>query len=308
MILVDGHCDTLKETFKRNIDLDNNCLKFNISSKMNFPILQMMATYISPEEAENGYEITKSVLDYFEIQKEKFGDKIIQVKSKEDIQKLMPEKYGMMLTIENGSAIQGNLKNIDYLYQKGVKMMSIVWNERNDLASGAMEKIDTGLTELGKEYIKVLNEKRILVDVSHASEKTFWDTAQISNAPIVASHSCVYSLCEHPRNLKDNQIKQIAKMNGIIGVVYSSGFLNKTEKADIQDIINHIKYIKKLVGIDYVGLGSDFDGLEENHILKRLEGLNDINNLIYELKKEFNNNEIEKIMGENWLRVIGENI
>lgn len=307
MILVDGHCDTLKEAFKRNIDLDNNCLKFNISSKMNFPILQMMATYISPEEAENGYEITKSVLDYFEIQKEKFGDKIIQVKSKEDIQKLMPEKYGMMLTIENGSAIQGNLKNIDYLYQKGVKMMSIVWNERNDLASGATEKIDTGLTELGKEYIKVLNEKRILVDVSHASEKTFWDTAQISNAPIVASHSCVYNLCEHPRNLKDNQIKQIAKMNGIIGVVYSSGFLNKTEKADIQDIINHIKYIKKLVGIDYVGLGSDFDGLEENHILKRLEGLNDINNLIYELKKEFNNNEIEKIMGENWLRVIGEN-
>lgn len=308
MILVDGHCDTLKETFKRNIDLDNNCLKFNISSKMNFPILQMMAIYISPEEAENGYEITKSVLDYFEIQKEKFGDKIIQVKSKEDIQKLMPEKYGMMLTIENGSAIQGNLKNIDYLYQKGVKMMSIVWNERNDLASGATEKIDTGLTELGKEYIKVLNEKKILVDVSHASEKTFWDTAQISNAPIVASHSCVYNLCEHPRNLKDNQIKQIAKMNGIIGVVYSSGFLNKTEKADIQDIINHIKYIKKLVGIDYVGLGSDFDGLEENHILKRLEGLNDINNLIYELKKEFNNNEIEKIMGENWLRVIGENI
>ena len=287
MILVDGHCDTLKETFKRNIDLDNNCLKFNISSKMNFPILQMMAIYISPEEAENGYEITKSVLDYFEIQKEKFGDKIIQVKSKEDIQKLMPEKYGMMLTIENGSAIQGNLKNIDYLYQKGVKMMSIVWNERNDLASGATEKIDTGLTELGKEYIKVLNEKKILVDVSHASEKTFWDTAQISNAPIVASHSCVYNLCEHPRNLKDNQIKQIAKMNGIIGVVYSSGFLNKTEKADIQDIINHIKYIKKLVGIDYVGLGSDFDGLEENHILKRLEGLNDINNLIYELKKEF---------------------
>lgn len=308
MILVDGHCDTLKETFKRNIDLDNNCLKFNISSKMNFPILQMMAIYISPEEAENGYEITKSVLDYFEIQKEKFGDKIIQVKSKEDIQKLMPEKYGMMLTIENGSAIQGNLKNIDYLYQKGVKMMSIVWNERNDLASGATEKIDTGLTELGKEYIKVLNEKKILVDVSHASEKTFWDTAQISNAPIVASHSCVYNLCEHPRNLKDNQIKQIAKMNGIIGVVYSSGFLNKTEKADIQDIINHIRYIKKLVGIDYVGLGSDFDGLEENHILKRLEGLNNINNLIYELKKEFNNNEIEKIMGENWLRVIGENI
>ena len=275
---------------------------------MNFPILQMMAIYISPEEAENGYEITKSVLDYFEIQKEKFGDKIIQVKSKEDIQKLMPEKYGMMLTIENGSAIQGNLKNIDYLYQIGVRMMSIVWNKRNDLASGATEKIDTGLTELGKEYIKVLNEKKILVDVSHASEKTFWDTAQISNAPIVASHSCVYNLCEHPRNLKDNQIKQIAKMNGIIGVVYSSGFLNKTEKADIQDIINHIKYIKKLVGIDYVGLGSDFDGLEENHILKRLGGLNDINNLIYELKKEFNNNEIEKIMGENWLRVIGENI
>lgn len=308
MILVDGHCDTLKEAFKKNINLDNNSLKFNISSKMNFPILQMMAIYISPEEAENGYDITKSVLDYFEMQKEKFKDKIIQVKSKEDIKKIMPEKYGMMLTIENGSAIQGNLKNIDYLYEKGVRMMSIVWNDQNDLATGAMEEIDTGLTELGKEYIKALNEKNILIDISHASERTFWDTVQISNAPIVASHSCVYSLCEHPRNLKDNQIKQIAKMNGIIGVVYSSGFLNRTEKANIQDVINHIKYIKKLVGIDYVGLGSDFDGLEKEHILYDLEGLNDINNLIYELKKEFNNSEIEKIMGENWIRILEENI
>ena len=282
-----------------NIPIIRGAVSLIDSLILGIKTLNYSASFFEDDEEESKFDIWL---------KEKFGDKIIQVKSKEDIQKLMPEKYGMMLTIENGSAIQGNLKNIDYLYQKGVKMMSIVWNERNDLASGATEKIDTGLTELGKEYIKVLNEKRILVDVSHASEKTFWDTAQISNAPIVASHSCVYNLCEHPRNLKDNQIKQIAKMNGIIGVVYSSGFLNKTEKADIQDIINHIRYIKKLVGIDYVGLGSDFDGLEENHILKRLGGLNDINNLIYELKKEFNNNEIEKIMGENWLRVIGENI
>ena len=117
MILVDGHCDTLKEAFKRNIDLDNNCLKFNISSKMNFPILQMMAIYISPEEAENGYEITKSVLDYYEIEKEKIGDKIIHVKSKEDNQKPMAGNYRVMLTIEKGSAIQGYFENIDYLSQ-----------------------------------------------------------------------------------------------------------------------------------------------------------------------------------------------
>lgn len=307
MIIVDGHCDTLKEAFKRKIDLDDEHLNFNIANTK-FPMIQMMATYISPEEAKEGFDIAFKVLDFFKQEKEKYKDTIVQIINKDDIEKIENGKIGMMLTTENGSVIQGNLENIGKLYEAGVRMMSIVWNTENDLASGALDKVDKGLTPLGVEYIKCLNQKNILIDVSHSSEKTFWDTVKITSKPIVASHSCVYNICNHPRNLKDEQIKQIAKMNGIIGVVFCSEFSNPTGKANVSDVVKHIKYIKDLVGIDYVGLGSDFDGLEENHILPDLKGIRDIENLINALKTEFTKKEIDKILGENWIRVIKENI
>lgn len=307
MIIVDGHCDTLKEAFKRKIDLDDERLNFNIANTK-FPVIQMMAIYISPEEAKEGFDIASKVLDFFKEEKEKYKDTIVQIINKDDIEKIENGKIGMMLTTENGSVIQGNLENIGKLYKAGVRMMSIVWNAENDLASGALDKVDKGLTPLGVEYIKCLNQKNILIDVSHSSEKTFWDTVKITSKPIVASHSCVYNICNHPRNLKDEQIKQIAKMNGIIGVVFCSEFLNPTGKANVSDVVKHIKYIKDLVGIDYVGLGSDFDGLEENHILPDLKGIRNIENLINALKTEFTRKEIDKILGENWIRLIKENI
>ena len=216
---------------------------------------------------------------------------------------------GLVLTTENGSVIRGKLENVDKLYEAGVRMMSIVWNNKNELASGAMEKEDEGLTELGIEFVKYLNQKNILVDVSHSSVKTFWDTAKISSKPIVASHSCVYNLCHHPRNLQDEQIKQIAKMNGIIGIAFCSSFLSENNIANISNVIEHIKYIKNLVGIDYVGIGSDFDGLEKEHILNDMKGIKDIDNLIDGLKAEgFCHGEIEKILGDNWIRVLKDNI
>lgn len=166
-----------------------------------------------------------------------------------------------------------------------------------------------GLTSLGKKYILELNKKGIIIDVSHLSEKTFWDTAKVSQRPIVATHSCVYSICNHSRNLKDEQIKQIAKTGGVIGICFSSGFLNLNKKADVRDVIKHIKYIVDLVGIDYVSLGSDFDGVREEKIPKDLNGIKAIGNLKEGLYAEgFAREDISKIMGENWYRVLKQNL
>ena len=306
-MIVDGHCDTLKEAWKRDLSLDSTLLNFNIMDTKT-PMIQMMAIYISPEEAENGFEVAEKVIAKFEREKENHKN-IVQIYNREDIEKVRDDKIGIILTAENGSIIQGNLNNIDKLYDKGIRIMSIVWNEQNDLASGALTKEDKGLTKLGIEYVKYLNKKNILIDVSHASEKTFWDTIKYTTKPVVATHSCAYNICNHPRNLKDNQIRQIAKREGIIGIPFCSQFLNRTGKANIQDIIKHIKYIKKLVGIDYVGIGSDFDGLDEEDILADMKSVKDIWKLEKELKKEnFTKQEINKVLGDNWIRVLKSNM
>ena len=302
-ILVDAHCDTIKNAYKDNLYIDNAKLKFNITEAKT-PMLQMMAIYISPEEAEEGFEIATNIIRKFEKELNKFKDKVAKVKDYKDIQSLeKTNRIGLMLTAENGSIINGNLNNVDCLYDKGVRVMSITWNYNNDLGTGALETIDNGLTSLGEKYIEKLNDKNIIVDVSHSSEKTFWDTANISKKPIVATHSCVYNICNHPRNLRDEQIKRIAKKGGIIGIPFCSPFLRDNGKANVKDVVKHIKYIRDLVGVDYVGLGSDFDGVEDEDLLTDITRVKDIEILEQELKKQnFSSVETEKIMGDNWIK------
>ena len=183
--------------------------------------------------------------------------------------------------------------------------MSITWNDDNELGTSAKTKTDKGLTELGFDYVKRLNELGIVVDVSHTSEKSFWDVVKVSNKPIVATHSNVYKLCQNPRNLKDEQIKAIADSGGIVGICFYSNFLNSSSKAGVKDIVEHIKYIKDLVGIDYVGLGSDFDGMDISETAKGVENISKINNIIDELKLQcFSRDEIVKILWKNWENVL----
>lgn len=307
-ILVDGHCDTLSKSLDEKSDLENKKYCFNlVDANKKTPCIQMMAAYIAPEFADNdmgGFNRAINILEQFKKDKDK--SKIINILNKEDISKTVDEnKIGIILTIENGSAISGNIKNIEKLYKKGIRVMSVTWNEDNDLGCGALTKNDKGLTKLGEKYIRKLEEKNIIIDVSHSSEKTFWDVTKCTKNTIVATHSCVYSICAHPRNLKDEQIIEIANRNGIIGICFASDFLNKSGISDVVDIIKHIKYIKDLVGIDYVGLGSDFDGVDFNKMPLDIRGIRDIDKLEKNMKLEgFTKSEINKVMGENWLRVL----
>lgn len=307
-ILVDGHCDTLSKALDEKSDLENKEYCFNlVDANKKTPCIQMMAAYISPKFVDNGiggFNRAINILEQFKKDKDK--SEIINILNKEDLNKTVDEKkIGIILTIENGSAISGNIENIEKLYEKGIRVMSVTWNEDNRLGCGALTKNDEGLTKLGEEYIRKLEEKNILIDVSHSSEKTFWDITKCTNRTIVATHSCVNSICNHPRNLKDEQIIEIANREGIIGICFASHFLNESGKSNVVDIINHIKYIKDLVGIDYIGLGSDFDGVDFDNMPSDIRGIKDINKLEEEMKMEgFTEEEINKVMGENWLRVL----
>lgn len=312
-ILVDGHCDTLEKAVDEKLSIDDRKLQFNLKDIEREKIIQMMAIYIDPkycDEGEGALNRAKEMINKFKIEKSKF-DQIIQINSKNDIEGFTKTKQnvGVILTIENGSAICGKIENVDFYAQNGIKVMSIVWNEDNDLGCGAHTKNDTGLTDLGKRYIEELNKRNIIIDISHASEKTFWDTVKYSRKPIVATHSCAYSICPHCRNLKDEQIIQISKLNGVIGICFASDFLNLKEKAKITDIIKHIKYIANLVGVDCVALGSDFDGVSKENIPTDLNGVKDILKLEEALISEgFSKKDVRKIMGENWIRFLKMNL
>lgn len=303
-IYFDGHCDTLKKAFDDKKDFYYKQYDYNLAdAKMHNTTIQNLAVFVHTD-FENGFERAKNIVEYYFFN---ISDTTLITNKSELEDVIENKKKGVILSIENGKAIENNLDNIEYFSQKGIKIMGITWNYENLLGSGCFSEIDNGLTDLGKAYVKKIEEKSILIDISHASEKTFWDTIKNTNKTIIATHSNCYNLCNHPRNLKEGQIKEIAKRNGIIGICFASPFLKEKGNANVQDIVKHISYIIDLVGEDYVGLGSDFDGLKEENKLEDIKGIKDVK----EIEKclidyGYSQNTVNKIMGENWLRILNE--
>jgi membrane dipeptidase len=187
--------------------------------------------------------------------------------------------------------------------------MSITWNDDNLLGCGASTTDDKGLTLFGKECIKSMNEKKIIIDISHASKKTVSDVLEISTRPVIATHSCVHNICNHTRNLTDEEIKKIADNKGVIGICFYKYFLTYADNASSDDIVAHIDYIVNLVGIDYVGLGSDFDGIRENESPIDIKSTKDFNNIFSKLKDlGYTKADIEKIAGGNFRRILSESL
>lgn len=309
MFYIDGHCDTLSKALDENKNLFENDLQFSFSKaeKLGGGI-QVMACFIDPKlltYEKAGFDRCNAILRKFEDYQKENNNCNRLIKNAIDVQETINSNdLKVLLSIENSSAISNDLNNIDYFYKKGIRMMSLTWNDDNELGCGAKTKNDKGLTDMGIECVKILNNLGIIVDVSHLSEKSFWDVASVSDKPIVASHSNVFELCNCERNLKDEQIKAIARSGGVIGVCFYTDFLNSRKRASVEDIVQHIKYIKKIVGINYIGLGSDFDGIGVQDTPIKVDNISMIDNIIKELKIQgFKNEEIEKIMWNNWSNV-----
>ena len=250
------------------------------------------------------------------------------IKSRKDLEKEFPkEKLTILMGVEGLRAIGNNLDWLDTLYNLGYRLATLTWNEKNFLGAGAGENSCEGLTEIGKMAVRKMNELGMIVDTSHTNEKTFWDIAEISTKPFIASHSNSRTLCDVPRNLTDEQIKAVAQSGGVIGVNGYIGFTKKCDfsnpvpienpdllsKPDLKDLADHIDYIAGLVGVDYVGLGFDFceylsEELRDTNP-KNLEDASKCQNMIEELRKRgYSENDIEKIAYKNFLRVIKENL
>ncbi len=267
-----------------------------------------MVAYI-PQNTPNEEAMpkAKNLLNKVVNQVDASKDKVRIARSFADIRKAKIDSVpAIILGVENGYALGNSLDNIDYLHTLGVRYITLCHNGDNQICDSAMQTKQThnGLSVFGRQVVSKMNELGIMVDISHAGEKSFWDTIEHSSKPIIASHSCCKALCNHPRNLTDEQIKAIAQKGGVVQICLYKHFLSDAKEASIADAIKHIRHVINLVGIDYVGIGSDFDGGGE---IMGCKAENEMINITKTLIREgFGDEDISKILGGNLLRVFSE--
>jgi membrane dipeptidase len=220
-------------------------------------------------------------------------------------------KIAALIGLEGGHAIEDNLDLLRGFYQRGVRYMTLTHTNTNNWADSSGDitnsevKHHDGLTDFGKEVVREMNRLGMMVDISHVADKTFWDALAVSKAPLVASHSTCRALADVPRNMTDEMIVALAKKGGVIQVDFYCNFLStaRPPHATVRDVVAHIDHIRQIAGIDAIGIGSDFDGID-----CAPEGLEDVSkfpNLTRALlEKGYSAGDIRKIYGGNFLRVM----
>lgn len=362
-IFVDSHNDILLQTMEKGYIIDDD-LKGKTHSdldrmKKGGLDVQFFSVWSDGNQI-NPYSFANIQIDSLDAVIERNPKKIVKVSNTEELLSAVNQnKIAALIGIEGGHQIEDDLNKLDSLYNRGVRYITLTWNNSTQWATSASDETKKdgalnsegkkGLTQFGKEIVNRMNNLGIIIDVSHVGEQTFWDVITNTKKPIIASHSSVYNICPHPRNLKDDQIKAIAENGGVIQINFNSGFLDSTVgkkedeflekhkpeidslklsgvnpylaeelmypkysqeseelKAPFNLVIEHIEYIIKLVGVDYVGIGSDFDGM----VLPPKQ-LNDVTKYLLITKalfeKGYNEKDISKILGGNILRVLKAN-
>lgn len=213
-------------------------------------------------------------------------------------------RKSILFAIENGLALEHDLANVKHFAQRGVTYITLCHNGDNDLCDSARGcKTHDGVSDFGEKAIREMNRCGIMVDLSHAAEKSFWDALDISTKPIVCSHANCRALCDHPRNLTDDQLRALAQKGGVAHITLYHGFLRKEGgEATVLDAIAHLEHAIRVMGIDHVGIGTDFDGdggvrgfADSSEVIAFTRRL---------LQRRYSERDIEKIWGGNWLRVM----
>lgn len=366
-IVVDTHNDILMQAADIGIVFDKDLTGKTHSDlarwKKGGLDVQIFSVYCDGA-LKNAYAYANREMDTLDAVAARNPDKIVKVANYAELMKVVKQKkIAAMFGVEGGHMIENDLEKLQALYNRGTRYLTLTHNISPNWATSAADEASPnpskggglnsegkkGLTAFGKQVVEKMNQLGMLVDVSHVGDQTFWDVIHLTTKPIIASHSSVYSLVPHRRNLKDDQIKAIAKNGGVIQVNFNPGFIDssfdrkeiafiKKHKAEsdsltksgmdewymmtllykkyaaeaetmrppLSMLIDHIDYIVKLVGVDYVGLGSDFDGI--NLTPKQLDDVTGYPNITKALvERGYSEKDIDKILGGNFLRVLKAN-
>jgi membrane dipeptidase len=354
-VLVDTHNDAVTACIEKKVSLDQDLKGINHSDLKRFKQggvdYQLFSIWCDGKKA-NPFEWAMREMDTIDAVAARNPDKIVVAKSWEQIQKTLAEgKIVAQYGVEGGHMIEDDINRLDLFYKRGVRYMTLTWNNSPSWASSHADEKDPkykghkGLTSFGKQIINRMNKLGIIVDISHVGETTFWDAIKTTTKPVIASHSNAYAICPVSRNLKDAQIKAIGKNGGVISLNFYSAFVDSSYskksaafykehkkeidamvakgmqkeyvlttiankykvqseaiKPDLEVLMKHFDHIVKLIGIDHVGLGSDFDGIDSAP--KQLKTVLDYPEFTKALiKRGYKDADIAKVLGGNFLRV-----
>lgn len=309
MRIFDGHCDTGtllcegKELYKNDLHLDISRMK-SLEKYIQVFAAYTDITEISSTPMKHCLKILNKLRDEIE----KNNGYISLIDSAECLAEVINgEKCGGILAIEGGEALEGELSALKMFYDLGVRLITLTWNHANEIADGIGESRGRGLTKFGRQVVSAMEDMGILIDVSHLSVNGFWDVVECTKHPFCASHSCVKKLCNHPRNLDDDQIRAMIERDCVIGVNFYPLFLNNDGEASMDDVIRHIEYIVGMGGKNCVGLGSDFDGVE--FLPDSITGAESMKGVAEALKNHgFSAKQTNKILFENFYRLFYKTI
>ena len=308
VLTLDTHCDT-PMFFPQGIHFDHRDPKILVDLHKMTEGSQdatIMVAYL-PQPTDNPKAYADSIFDQIEVIVSQNSDYIRIASTPHDL--WMNKHMGLksiMLGIENGIAIDGKLENLQHFVDRGIVYMTLCHNGDNDICDSASKTQHThhGVSAFGEQVIKEMNRLGVLVDMSHAGEESFYQALEISSMPIVCSHSSARALCDHQRNLTDDQMRALAKKGGVAQTTIYHGFLCKEGEATINDVIAHLEHAIDVMGIDHVGLGTDFDG---DGGVRGLANSSELINFTRKLlARRFSEQDIQKIWGGNFLRVMEE--
>jgi len=349
LLLIDTHLDTPYEVHKKWYDISVRAEKGQfdyVRARQGGLDAAFMVAYIPPEYEEKGgaHALADQTIEEVRGYVQKWPDKFVLASSPQEVR----AQFGgglvtLVLAIENGSALEDDLKTLKYFYDRGVRYMTLCHSKNNHLCDSSFDQGPKwhGLSPFGKQVVAEMNRLGMMIDISHVSDDTFYQVIELSKAPVVATHSsCRHFTPGWHRNMSDEMIRMLAAKGGVIQINFGSIFINATtnrefvelreevrqyveahnlqgeektnytkqrfeqaklSKTHVSEVAEHIDHVVKLVGIDHVGLGSDFDGVEQ--LPEGLEDVSGYPNLIYELlKRGYTEQALKKICSENFLR------
>ena len=305
VLTLDTHCDT-PMFFPQNVDFGSRDPRILVDlHKMTEGRLDatIMVAYL-PQPTEQPKQFADNIFDKIEVMVARNSDYLALARTPEE---LWSNKYAgkksIMLGIENGIALDGDLKNLRHFKDRGIVYVTLCHNGDNEICDSARgNQTHGGVSAFGAQVISEMNRLGIMVDLSHAHEKSFYDALELSKTPIVCSHSSARALCDHPRNLTDDQMRALAQKGGVAQTTLYHGFLKKDGEATILDAMSHLEHAIDVMGIDHVGLGTDFDG---DGGIRGLADASELLNFTRQLlARRFSRQDIQKIWGGNFLRVM----
>ncbi len=279
--------------------------------------------YYDPAIPGQSTQRALEMIEALQKQVHKYPENLENAYSAQDVERIASEnKLAVLMSLEGGHAIENDLENLRRFYELGIRNMILTHNSGHDWADSSTDvPINNGLSEFGREVVGEMNRLGMIVDISHVSDKTFWDVLEVTRAPIIASHSNSRSLADHPRNMTDDMIRAMTTNDGVVMINFMIPFIDQEQteywkligwhwfwhprhpETPLSLVVDHIDRVVQLAGIDHVGLGSDFDGMV--FLPEELKDVGDFPNITVELvRRGYSDEDIRKILGGNVLRVL----